>query len=185
MITTNNNTEEQIRFCAKFLSEHGIDTPEQYTLLLNSLQPTEVVYELVKVNNKNSMFEDMATQLKQLWPSGTREINGRRYPWQDSVKNLTIRLKQLWNSKGFGDKYTTQDVLKCAREYLSDYEEDTKYMLSLPFWIAKEKTITDAQGKTKRLYTSKMADLLESAVTSNTTDSWEDIFTDFNMGEII
>ena len=174
----NNSIEEQVRFCAKFLLTHGITTPEKYSLLLGSLQPTDPNYEMVRINNDDSVFIDMANQLKQLWPTGTREINGRRYPWQDSAKNITIRLKQLWNARGFGEKYTVEDVLQCARQYLSDYESDATYMLSLPYWISKEKTITDTKGKTKKVYVSKMADALES----KTDDDWTSTFSGY-LGE--
>ena len=174
--------QQQMRFCAHYLIDHGIDTPAKFNLLVDSLTDTDNKYLFVKVVEKDEMFNSMATQLKQLWPTGTREINGKRYPWQDSVANLTVRLKQVWNSRELADKYTIDDVLKCARQYLSDYENNAKYMLSLPYWISKEKSITDSKGVTKKIYVSKMADLLESKTTTEETEDWTSVFSGY-LGE--
>ena len=179
------NISQQVRFCAHFLHEHGITTPEQYQTLVDSLDANDPVFQLTKVNTDDTLFENIITQLKELWPTGSREINGRRNSWQDSQKNLVIRLKQLWNAKGYDNKYSESDVLQCARQYLSDFESNAKYMLSLQHWISKEKVIKDSQGISKKIYTSKLAELLENKP-SNTLDGWGDIFTDFNgMGEVI
>lgn len=174
--------QDQMRFCAHYLIEHGIDTPVKFNLLVDSLSDKDTKYLFVKVIEKDEMFNSMATQLKQLWPTGTREINGKRYPWQDSVSNLAVRLKQVWNSRELSDKYTIDDVLKCARQYLSDYENNAKYMLSLPYWISKEKTITDTKGKTKKLFVSKMADLLESKTVTDENEEWTSAFSGY-LGE--
>ena len=158
----------------------------KFLLLMNSLKETDPKYVMTKINDKTEFFVSLATQLKQLWPTGSREINGKRYSWQDSVQNLVTRLKLVWNSRGFTDKYTADDVLQCARQYLSDFENDTKYMLSLPYWICKDKTIKDAKGKGAKVFTSKMADLLEGKTAAEADTGWESVFTDVSgTGDLV
>jgi hypothetical protein len=174
-----------MKFCAHYLIDHGIDTPNQFLLLVDSLRDTDPKYNFIKIIDRDEMFISMATQLKQLWPKGTREINGKRYPWQDSVQNIVTRLKLMWNSREFADKYTIDDVLQCARQYLSDFENDATYMLSLPYFIWKGKTI-GPKGSGKQIQASKLADMLEGSLTASQDSEWETAFSDYNSsGDII
>lgn len=178
--------QDQMKFCAHYLIDHGIDTPNKYLLLVDALTEADTKYTFVKIVDKDEKFLSMATQLKQLWPTGTREINGKRYSWQDSTSNLVARLKVMWNSREFGDKYTVDDVLQCARQYLSDFENDAKYMLSLHYWILKDKTVGKETGKGKRVCVSKLGDMLEGKRDNAEQEEWESAFAEYtSSGDII
>lgn len=145
-----------LRFCTQTLLRHGVDHVKLE--LMEPFVPEEPDgdYAIVKLP-KDGKFREMAEMLHQMWPQGMREVNGRKYPWNDTVPNIESRLRKLWLVRGL-DRYGVQDVRRVAEAYLSEHGDDARYMVSLKYWIMRTSTKDGV-----RQCTSGLADLLEDA----------------------
>lgn len=104
-------------------------------------------------------FTDVATGLWHLWPSGEKD---GKYAWKESVPNLVKRLKFIWHEQELGNNYSVEDCLRAGRRYISQFQNDTKYMQVLKYFIFKQtKLVSKIDGKITYSYKSTLADFLE------------------------
>ena len=121
------------KFCVRYLLEHGINSTN-FTKVVLTLKNTDVKYELVKSTTNVSFFDELAGKLRELWPPGEKD---GKWPWRDSVSNLSRRLETLWRDRGLKDK-TIDECLSAARKYLAQFEDNVKYMQTLKYFIMKK-----------------------------------------------
>lgn len=147
-------TEESL-FCLKYLLDRGW-FEDQRAEIEQMTEQLENEFELVKI--KNDFFTDLATKLRELWPTGEKD---GKYPWRDSVANLSKRLKTVWTYRNLKD-LTVDQCLSVARKYLAQFENNTKYMRILKYFILKQTFIVDKTGKRNLINESLFADMLEN-----------------------
>lgn len=116
----------------------------------------------------DDFYKKVAKSLKSLWPSGEKKITNKNgsvssYPWQDSVNNLSERIKFIWKDRNYKEmNYTLEDCEQAARRYLAD-NEHSPYMQTLKYFVFRqEKSVSPANGKVTYTYKSSFADYLES-----------------------
>ena len=146
----------ECRFCARYLKEHGVPSGENFDELVALITDLDPDYKLIKIE-KPDFFKDLAIRLRDLWPAGEKD---GQWPWRDSVTNLTRRLQLLWQQRELKD-YTLEDCLTAARKYLAQFEQSTKYMKILKYFIFKQKGIVKDNGKMSYVNESTFADILE------------------------
>jgi hypothetical protein len=178
----------EVKFCVRYLLGHGVDAFNFGAVQL-SLDESDAQYTLVKVK-KDSFFDELASKLRDLWPPGGRMIGGKEYPWRDSVENISKRLMAMWAERfPKSDKqFTIEDCLSAARAYLAQYENDTKYMLSVNKFIWKQRNLVMSNGLIKHVMESRLADMLEGKIEyQKIDDEWNDILNSATEddGEII
>ena len=174
-----NMTAEDL-FCVKHLYEQGV-TSKTFDSLVELLDRFDVSdYTITKVG-KESFYEDLAKNLRELWPPGEKD---GKYPWRDSVKNISFRLKALWEDRKLSD-FTIDDCLMVARRYLARFEQDTKYMMLLKYFIWKQKKLVNpTTGKITYVYDSMLADMLEGKSDIDAIENeWEQLIQDASIGE--
>lgn len=138
-------------------------------------------------------FEQIAEGLRKLWPAGNKKVimrdgSVKEYAWRDSVSNLVKRLEFIWKDRQFRDKYSVDDCMMAARRYLAQYEENTKYMQLLKYFVFKQGNLVNKNGKATHTYESKFADMLESNPVIDSTVDYESLFetsNTFDQGELI
>ena len=154
------NWTNEALFCVKYLHDRGffpLDTTTVDSVLKNChIQD----YAFIKVEG-DDFFETLAKKLRDMWPAGEKE---GKYPWRDSVSNISKRLRTVWTIRHL-ENYSLDDCLRAARRYLSQYEDNVKYMQ-----ILKE---------------SKFADMLESQEKLIVPDDWETTTTLIEQGELV
>ena len=133
-----------------------------------------------------SFFRTLAEQLRPLWPAGEKD---GKYPWRDSVENLTIRLKLLWEVKELKN-YTLEECLTAARRYLNNYSDNVKYMKTLKYFILRQnERVVGKDGKIHFVNQSSFADMLTSQSDINAQEEWLDAFEEtsinYDQGELI
>lgn len=175
----------EISFCVKYLLDHGINSIN-FKEVASSIYPYSPQFELTKIKSKMSdtFFDELASGLRELWPPGEKD---GKYPWRDSQKNIAIRLETLWEERGLKD-YSVEQCLAVARKYLSQYEDDTKYMKVLKYFIMKQDSIVKSDGRIKYVNKSIFADMLESQSDFDEIDEkWNDILNGgtIDQGELI
>lgn len=118
--------------------------------------PPEGEYQLCRLpDDSDGRFSSMAQKLADLWPKGLRNVRGREYAWVGNVADVRRALRLAWLVRRL-DAFTEEDVLSCARRYLSRYSDDARYMMSLRNWVFRQR---EDAGLTK--VESMLADMLE------------------------
>ena len=172
----------EIKYCVRYLKERGI-TGEDFINISSTLSPTDADYSLVKLQG-NAFFDELAEKLRELWPAGSRKINGKEYEWRDSVRNLSSRLETLWKDRLAGKEYTIEECLSVARRYLTQFEDNTKFMMSVKFFIWKQKELVQSNGRIKYVTESKFADMLEGKEAEDAImNEWDDVISSVSVGE--
>ena len=137
-----------------------------------------------KAGTSQEFFQELANKLRGLWPSGEKD---GKYPWRDSVDNLTTRLKNLWMLRELKD-YTLDECLAAARRYLEQFRDNAKYMQTLKYFILKQHSIVQKDGSIKYINESKFADLLEGSLARSMQEEWASAFNSdeiYEQGEVV
>ena len=127
-------TNEAI-FCAKYLQSHGLSGSDDMAALLVLAQDFHKSYTLTEV--VDDYWHKLAAALRPLWPAGSKD---GKYEWRGSIESLASRLETLWRVRNLKD-YSIDTCVEVARQYLSRYRTDAKYMQVLQYFILKQKKI--------------------------------------------
>ena len=172
-------SNEQL-WCAKYLLDTGAlcerDLPCE---LLSNVGKVDFAYTLTK-SEPPEFFSTLAASLRELWPAGEKD---GKYPWRDSVTNLTKRLKLLWETRQLGER-SIEECLTAARRYLNQFQSNVKYMKTLKYFILRtDDKVMGKDGRVHHVNVSTFADMLESNeqfVESSTIDLEKEF--EINMG---
>lgn len=150
-------TNEEV-FAYTYLAKRNLLIPENLRQLSVLAAQFKGSYEIVPKDKGDSFYTELAEKMRELWPQGEKD---GKWPWRDTTKNLAMRLHSLWQRRHLGD-YTIEQCLTVARRYLAQFENDTKYMKILKYFILKQTSIVEPDGKLKYTDSSTFADMLES-----------------------
>ena len=176
-----NRFNDETRWCIRRCIEGGVDPIAFSSVQMLALNSPIGSYTLVKDSSDKDKFDSMAKGLRELWPAGSKDVNGHAYAWRDSVANLSTRLKKLWSLRKL-DSFSEEEVLSCARQYLAQFEDNAKFMQTLPYFILKK----DTRSIGKTLYKSRLADMLEGRVEQDNENDWASILDgSYSEGELI
>lgn len=165
-------------FCAKYLSDRGFLSKDNLDELTALFDDFDADFNLVKV--PLGYFPKLAKALRELWPSGEKD---GKYPWRDSISNLSRRLETLWAARNL-QEIPVETCTLVARKYLAQYESDKKYMQTLKYFILKQGKIVGSDGGIKYIQQSQFADMLESATEEDKQQAeWESMFEQSNTIE--
>ena len=141
-------------------------------------------FELVKIPKKIDFFDELAAKLRELWPAGEKD---GKYPWRDSVPNLSKRLRMLWKERFPDFKENENSLEQCltvARRYLSKFENDTKYMQTLKYFILKQEEIRKGDGHAIIINKSRFADMLEGKADEDAIQNeWDFLVNEASVGD--
>ena len=171
------------KFCVRYLLNHGINSTN-FTKVVRQLKPDDEKFDIVRVKDNFGFFDELAEKLRELWPPGEKD---GKYPWRDSVNNLSRRLKTLWNDRQLKD-ISIDDCLAVARRYLAQFEQNAKYMKILKYFILKQDKIILKDGRITYTNSSVFADMLEGKIAIDTgmDEEWDAILNGgVNEGELI
>jgi len=165
-------------FCAKYLQERGFLKKECLDEICALIDDLDVDFKFMKV--KLGFYIELAKQLRLLWPAGEKD---GKWPWRDSVSNLSRRLETLWMIRNLGE-ISIDTCLMVARKYLAQYEGNTKYMQTLKYFILKQSKIVQDDGAIRYTQQSQFADMLESVSEEEKQQAeWEQMFEQSNTFE--
>ena len=174
----------EVKFCVKYLLNQGINSTNFVKVQLQ-LSNNDADFNLVPVpGSQNDFFIELAEKLRELWPPGEKD---GKYAWRDSVSNLSRRLKALWDERFKDKQFTIDDCLIAARKYLAQFEDNVKYMQTLKYFIMKQKSFVEKDGRIRYINESKFADILEGNSELAAMDDWSDILngSTADEGEVI
>lgn len=177
-------------FCVKYAKEHGIIS-SNFEEVARLAMDLDLDFNMVQIKKhpkakktkeeiRREFFEDVAGELRLLWPAGSR--NG--YPWRCDKLSLASRLMTLWRERGLSEDITKDDILKVARDYVGKFEDDNTFMRSCKYFVYKH--IAEGTNGKKALLTceSILADGLEAiAETKQLEDEWDNLLNEASVGE--
>ena len=176
---------QECRFCIRYLLNHGVNSLN-FDDAVKELGPIELddKFRLVKIPKKIDFFDNLASKLRELWPPGNKD---GKYPWRESVPNLSKRLRSLWRDRFpefVENENSIEQCLTVARRYLSRFENDTKYMRTLKYFIMKQKEIVQKDGSAIIVVESIFADMLEGKSDEDAVQNeWDFLVNEASVGD--
>lgn len=170
-----NKYSDEAIFCAKYLNERGFLTQENLEEITALFDDFDAEFKFVRI--QVGYFTQLAKALRELWPTGEKD---GKYPWRESVSNLARRLETLWAARNMTE-IPIETCVMVARKYLAQYENNTKYMQTLKYFILKQGKIVREDGGIKYIQQSQFADMLDSVTEEDKqTAEWESMFEQSN-----
>ena len=169
---------DEIKFCVKYLNEQGIFSSDNLDEIIALCKDLDLDFNIVKV--EHSFYTDLAKKLRELWPTGEKD---GKYPWRESVFNLSRRLETLWRVRKL-KTYTLDSCLTVARRYLAQFKDSTKYMQTLKYFVLKQNKLSNGDGTVKYTYESRFADMLEGKSDEDAIQNeWNELINSASLGE--
>lgn len=170
---------DEIKFCVDYLKKAGMDAAEIEEVMALS-QDLDLHFDLVR--SQKDKFEELATKLRELWPPGSKD---GMYEWRGTIPELTKRLQFIWEDRFPSKQVNIDECLEVARRYLARYEQDSRFMQTLKYFIFKRKEIgTKKDGRIRYVFESKFADMLEGKNDEDAIQNeWDSLINDANIGQ--
>lgn len=117
---------------------------------------------------KDDRVETLARELMEVFPKGKKD--GTSTYWRGNVKDTKLRLKKFF--KLYGDKYTDEQILKAAKQYVQSFNGNYSYMRVLKYFIWKDERKMNQEGEIYVEEVSDLATLIENEGSENYRDNW-------------
>ena len=140
---------------------------EEHTLLGTNLLVTQKWSDLSdkallsadKSVPNNKRLENLAKALMEVFPAGKKE--GTSQYWKGNLRDNTLRLAKFF--KLYGDKYTDEQMIEAAKNYVSSHNGKYQYMRVLKYFIWKDTRKVNSEGEGYIEEVSDLAAFIENA----------------------
>ena len=117
----------------------------------------------------NKRLENLAKSLMEVFPAGKKE--GTSQYWKGNLRDNTLRLAKFF--KLYGDKYTDEQMIEAAKNYVSSHNGKYQYMRVLKYFIWKATRKVNSEGEGYIEEVSDLAAFIENAKDEkNLKDDW-------------
>ena len=117
----------------------------------------------------NKRLENLAKALMEVFPAGKKE--GTSQYWKGNLRDNTLRLAKFF--KLYGDKYTDEQMIEAAKNYVSSHNGKYQYMRVLKYFIWKNTRKVNSEGEGYIEEVSDLAAFIENAKDEkNLKDDW-------------
>ena len=117
----------------------------------------------------NKRLENLAKSLMEVFPAGKKE--GTSQYWKGNLRDNTLRLAKFF--KLYGDKYTDEQMIEAAKNYVSSHNGKYQYMRLLKYFIWKDTRKVNSEGEGYIEEVSDLAAFIENAKDEkNLKDDW-------------
>lgn len=107
----------------------------------------------------NKRLENLAKSLMEVFPVGKKE--GTSQYWKGNLRDNTLRLAKFF--KLYGDKYTDEQMIEAAKNYVSSHNGRYQYMRVLKYFIWKDARKVNSEGEGYIEEVSDLAAFIENA----------------------
>ena len=182
---------DECLFCVKYAKEHGIIS-SNFEEVARLAMDLDLDFNMVQIKKhpkakktkeeiRREFFEDVAADLRLLWPQGNKD---GKWPWRCDKLSLASRLMTLWKERGLSEDITKKEILDVAKEYVDKFKDDNKFMKICKYFVYKH--VAEETNSPKALVTtsSLLADALEARnETRQLEEDWDNIFNEASVGE--
>ena len=107
----------------------------------------------------NKRLENLAKSLMEVFPAGKKE--GTSQYWKGNLRDNTLRLAKFF--KLYGDKYTDEQMIEAAKNYVNSHNGKYQYMRVLKYFIWKDARKVNSEGEGYIEEVSDLAAFIENA----------------------
>lgn len=107
----------------------------------------------------NKRLETLAKALMEVFPAGKKE--GTSQYWKGNLRDNTLRLAKFF--KLYGDKYTDEQLIEAAKNYVGSHNGRYQYMRVLKYFIWKDTRKVNSEGEGYIEEVSDLAAFIENA----------------------
>ena len=117
----------------------------------------------------NKRLENLAKSLMEVFPAGKKE--GTSQYWKGNLRDNTLILAKFF--KLYGDKYTDEQMIEAAKNYVSSHNGKYQYLRVLKYFIWKDTRKVNSEGEGYIEEVSDLAAFIENAKDEkNLKDDW-------------
>ena len=110
----------------------------------------------------------LAKSLMEIFPEGKKE--GTSQYWRGNIRDITLRLQKFF--KLYGNKYTDEQIILAAQNYVSSHNGNYSYMRVLKYFICKNEKKMDIEGHGYIEEVSDLATFIENANSQKERGDW-------------
>lgn len=140
---------------------------EEHTLIGNSLLVTQrwsdlcdsAILSADDTIPKGDRLNALAKSLMDIFPEGKKE--GTSQYWRGNIRDVTLKLQKFF--KLYGNKYTDDQILSAAKNYINSHNGDYRFMRVLKYFICKNERKIDSEGVGYVEEVSDLAAYIENA----------------------
>ena len=113
-------------------------------------------------------IDKLALKLMEVFPKEKKE--GTCHYFRGNRKDISLRLKKFF--KLYGNKYTDEEIVNAAKEYVASFNGNYSYMRILKYFIWKDERKVDSEGNGYIEETSDLATCIENIGQSINRNDW-------------
>ena len=119
---------------------------------------SSILLDSEKSHQSKERLEDLTIKLMEIFPKGKKE--GTCHYFRGNKKDNILKLKKFFKLYG---KFTDQQILDAARNYVASFNGNYSYMRILKYFIWKDEIKVDSEGKRYVEEISDLANWIENA----------------------
>ena len=119
---------------------------------------SSILLDSEKTHQSQERLEDLAIKLMEIFPKGKKE--GTCHYFKGNKKDNILKLKKFFKLYG---KYTDQQILDAARNYVASFNGNYAYMRILKYFIWKDEIKVNSEGTRYVEEVSDLANWIENA----------------------
>ena len=119
---------------------------------------SSILLDSEKTHQSQERLEDLAIKLMEIFPKGKKE--GTCHYFKGNKKDNVLKLKKFFKLYG---KYTDQQILNAARNYVASFNGNYAYMRILKYFIWKDEIKVNSEGTRYVEEVSDLANWIENA----------------------
>ena len=119
---------------------------------------SSILLDSEKTCQSQEKLEDLAVKLMEIFPKGKKE--GTCHYFKGNKKDNILKLKKFFKLYG---KYTDQQILDAARNYVASFNGNYAYMRILKYFIWKDEIKVNSEGTRYVEEVSDLANWIENA----------------------
>lgn len=96
---------------------------------------TDIIFDSSRPEERD--LTSLCEQLKKLYPKGSKDVNGKKYYWADSVKLIKRRIEIFFRLYG---EFPDEDIIEATKRYVDSFDGDYSTMKLLKYFIFREKS---------------------------------------------
>lgn len=113
-------------------------------------------------------IENLALKLMEVFPKEKKA--GTCHYFRGNKKDISLRLKKFF--KLYGNRYTDEEIINAAKEYVKSFNGNYSYMRILKYFIWKDERKMDSDGNIYIEEISDLATCIENKGQDYSNDNW-------------
>ena len=131
---------------------------------------SNIILKSDKIKQPDTRIEDLTQKLMNIFPKAKKV--GTCHYFRGNSKDISLRLRKFF--KLYGSKYSDEQILNAATQYVKSFNGDYTYMRILKYFIWKDEKKLNQNGE---LYIEETSDLASYIENEGQEDSIENDWT--------